>query len=153
MKSLRKYLALSPAGRAIVLDSLTLLPWVALLLRTRGMTYTRAWLARRGACSVGDAATLTPREIAALVDASAALLRIRCLPRSLVLIHLLRDRSGSAEVRFGVARLAEGGLSAHAWVELDGLPLNDSLDVFVKYAVLPPIPRRRAGRLFRAQPL
>lgn len=142
MKRLRKYLALSPAGRAIVLRSLLLLPAVAALLRVRGMERTCAWLARFGAVAVGDASALAPREIATLVGAAGALLRARCLPRSLVLWYFLRDRAASAEVRLGVAKRADGGLSAHAWVEFGGTPLNEAADLFERYAVLPSL----AGR-------
>jgi hypothetical protein len=134
---LRKYRALSPAGRAIVLRSLLLLPAVAALLRLRGMERTRAWLARRGALAAGDASTLAPREIAALVGAASALLRARCLTRSLVLWHFLRNRASPVEIRLGVAKRADGSLSAHAWVEFGGAPLNEGADLFERYAALP----------------
>jgi hypothetical protein len=142
VKRLRKYLALSPAGRAIVLRSLLLLPAVAALLRVRGMERTCARLTRLGAVAAGDASTLAPREIAALVGAAGALLRARCLARSLVLWYFLRDRAASVEVRLGVAKRADGGLSAHAWVEFGGSPLNEGADLFERYAVLPSL----AGR-------
>lgn len=145
MRRLRKYLALSPAGRAIVLRSLLLLPVVASLLKARGMECTRAWLERLGPFAAGDTSTLYAREIATLVGAAASLLRTQCLPRSLVLWHFLRDRSARVEVRLGVTKLVDGSLSAHAWVEFDGLPLNDGPDVFERYAALPSL----AGR-FRA---
>lgn len=143
MRKLRKYLALTPPGRAIVLRSLFLLPVVAVLLRSRGLWHTRAWLACLGPFAAGDATALVPSEIAKLVAASASTLHIPCLPRSLVLWHFLRDRGGSAEIRLGVAKLDDGRLSAHAWVEFDGLPLNENLDLFERYAVLP----MPAGRL------
>lgn len=137
MKRLRKYLALSQAGRAMVLRSLILLVAAAALLRARGMARTRAWLERLGHRAVGDGSTLAPREIASLAGAAASLLRVRCLPRSLVLWRFLRDRGTKVEVRLGVCKLADGSLSAHAWVEFDGLPLNEGPDVFERYAALP----------------
>jgi hypothetical protein len=143
VKRLRKYLALSPAGRAIVLRSLLLLPAVAALLRLRGMERSRAWLDRLGPFAAGDASALAPREIAALVGAAGALLRARCLPRSLVLWHFLRDRGTSAEIRLGVAKRADGSLSAHARVEFGGVPLNEGAELFERYAALPTL----AGRL------
>lgn len=45
-----------------------------------------------------------------------------CLRESLVLGHLLRDRT--PELRFGVAR-SHGRILAHAWVEAGGRPIND----------------------------
>lgn len=137
MRRLRKYLALTLAGRALVLHSLLLLPAVAVLLRTRGMARTMAWLERLERRGEGNAGALAPREMARLVDAAASLLRIGCLPRSLVLWHFLRHRGASAVVRLGVSKLAGGGLSAHAWLEFDGLPLNDAADVFDRYPALP----------------
>ena len=137
MRRLRKYAALTPAGRALVLYSLVLLPAAALSLRACGMARTKALLERLGRAGSGDARALEPREIARLVDAAATLLRARCLPRSLVLWHFVRDHGAPAEIRLGVSRLADGGLSAHAWLEYDGLPLNDHADVLQRYAALP----------------
>lgn len=137
MRRLRKYLALSPAGRAIVLRSLLLLPTVAVLLRARGMARTTALLERLGRYAETDPDTLAPREIARLVNAAASILGARCLPRSLLLWNLLRRRGTPVEIRLGVSKPADGKLSAHAWVELDGLPLYDGADVFGRYAALP----------------
>ena len=148
MRRLRKYLALSPAGRSIVLRSLLLLPVVAALLKARGLGRTQAWLERLGPRSAGDAATLESMEISSLVCAAASLLQARCLPRSLELRHVLRGRSPGVEVRLGVTRFADGSMTAHAWVELDGLPINDSPDVFERYAALPSL----AGRFRTSHP-
>ncbi len=136
MRRLRKYLALSPAGRAIVLRSLLLLPMVAVLLRARGMARTTKFLARPGRHAGGGLGTPAPQELARLVNAAAAPLRVRCLPRSLVLWRFLRHSGTPAEIRLGVSKLADGSLSAHAWIELDGMPLGDGPDVFERYACL-----------------
>ncbi|MBE0614411.1 MAG: lasso peptide biosynthesis B2 protein [Burkholderiales bacterium] len=137
MRQLRKFFALNPAGRTIVLHSFLLLPMVALSLRAFGMARTRAMLGRLGPRADGAATALAPLELARLVDAVAALLRVRCLARSLALWQLLRNRGTSTEVRLGVSKLADGGLTAHAWIEYEGLPLNDHTDVLERYAALP----------------
>ncbi len=137
MRRLQKYLALSPPGRAIVLRSLLLLPMVAVLLRARGMARTTALLGRLGRRAAHNPDTLAPPEIARLVNAAGSILGARCLPRSMVLCHLLRHRGIPAEIRLGVSSLADSKLSAHAWVELEGLPLNDGADVLERYAALP----------------
>lgn len=142
MRRLRKFLALTPAGRTLVLHSLLLLPAVALSLHARGMVRTRAALGRLGRRGAGKTEELAPGEVARLVDAAASALRVRCLPRSLVLWHFVRDRSRSVEVRLGVSKLGDGSLYAHAWLEFDGLPLNERADVFERYAVLPPLPEK-----------
>jgi hypothetical protein len=153
MRRLRKYLALSPAGRAVVLRSLILLPTVALLLRVRGMGRTHAWLARLGPFAAGDTSALASREVAVLVGAVASIVQARCLSRSLVLWQLLRDQSNRVEVRLGVSKNAEGGLCAHAWVDFDGLPLNDGPEVFERYSALPSLPRRFASNHPKTLPL
>jgi len=137
LSRLRKYLALTPSGRAIILRSLLLLPIVAVLLRTLGMARTTALLERLGRHAEGGPDTLAPQEIARLIHAAASILGAPCLPRALVLSHFLHCRGTPAEIRFGVTKLADGKLSAHAWVELDGLPLDDRADVFERYATLP----------------
>ena len=145
MRRLRKYLALPPAGRTIVLRSLLLLPAVAALLKLRGMQPARAWLGRLKPFAANEASALAPREIAALVGAVGALLRAQCLPRSLVLWHILRDRGALSEIRLGVAKLADGSLSAHAWVEFGGAPLNERTDLLDRYAALPALAGRFTG--------
>lgn len=137
MNRLRKYRALTPAARKVVRQSLLLLPLTALSLHLRGMAQTRALLQRLGRRRGNRAEALEPREIARLVDAAAALLRARCLPRSLVLWHFVRDRGAAAELRLGVSKLANGQLAAHAWLEFDGQPLNEHADLFERYSALP----------------
>ena len=51
-------------------------------------------------------------------------LAANCLPRSLTLWWLMRRRSIPGELRIGVRQEA-GQLEAHAWVELDGLAIDD----------------------------
>lgn len=137
MNRLRKILALTPAGRAFLARNLVLLPVVAALLRMVGFARTKALLARRSGRHGRLVPALAPREIARLVDAPAALLGVGCLPRSLVLWHALGARAIAAEIRLGVAIPPCGDLSAHAWVEFEGLPLNDAADVAEKFAILP----------------
>lgn len=137
MRWLRKYFALTPAARAIILRSLLLLPAVALLLRARGMARTAAVLERRKQCAKYDLPAIAPHEIARLVSAAASFLGVHCLSRSLVLWHQLRVSGRSPEVHLGVSKLADGSLSAHAWVELNGIPLIDSIDISERYAALP----------------
>ena len=58
-----------------------------------------------------------------------------CLQRSVVLWWYLRIRALDADLRIGVRRDHEhGGLDFHAWVEHDGLVLNDAADVRLRYA-------------------
>ena len=137
MRRLQKYLALTPAGRAIGLPTRLRLPRAGVVLRTRARARTTALLGRLGRRAKHDPGALAPREIARLVNAAASILGAPCLPRSLVLWHLLRNRGIPTEIRLGVTKLADGSLSAHAWIELEGLPLNDGTDACERYAALP----------------
>ncbi len=55
-----------------------------------------------------------------------------CLTRSLLLVWLLNRRGVKSDLRIGV-RLTQGALEAHAWVECDGIPVNDRLDVIRQF--------------------
>jgi len=137
VRRLRKYLALSRPQRAIVLHSLLLLPMAAARLRAQGMARTTAWLGRLRPHLAHAAPTLAPQEVARLVNAAASVMRARCLARSLVLSHLLHNFGIPNEIQLGVSKLSDGNLDAHAWVELDGVPLNDAADISARYAPLP----------------
>jgi len=67
------------------------------------------------------------------IAARRGLWRATCLPRALTLWRLLRHQGLRAELRIGVRKEA-GLLDAHAWVEYDGLPLDDASDVAERYA-------------------
>jgi hypothetical protein len=75
------------------------------------------------------------RRAARLVNAAARYspFPATCLTRSIVLARLLRRRGAAAEIRIGVLR--DGSSLAHAWVEVDGEPVNDTADVAERHAV------------------
>ena len=52
-----------------------------------------------------------------------------CLPRSLTTWFLLRRRGIDAVVVLGADISNIDGLPAHAWVEVDGIPLNEAADI------------------------
>ena len=51
----------------------------------------------------------------------------------MVLDRMLRQRGVESDLRIGV-RLIEGRLEAHAWIEVDGQPLNESAAVTDQFA-------------------
>ncbi len=75
------------------------------------------------------------RRAARLVNAAARYspFRATCLTRSIVLARLLRRRGAAAEIRIGVLR--DGNSLAHAWVEVNGEPVNETADVAERHAV------------------
>lgn len=80
-----------------------------------------------------DAVT-SPRLTARVLDWGPRLLRIdsrSCLARSLVLAWLLRSRGVDAHVRIGFdSAILQAG---HAWVEVNGAPVNDDSSVRDRY--------------------
>jgi hypothetical protein len=136
LMKLKKFCALPPAERKLLLQALLCLPLLSLALWSMGFRRLQAWLLRRpashpsGDCSP-DAAT-----VARLVNAAANNLpgHHTCLPRSLLLQFLLRRGGIDCQLMIGVRKL-DGRLDAHAWVECSGVPVNDQRGVASQYAV------------------
>lgn len=61
-----------------------------------------------------------------------------CLERSLTALWFLRRAGIAAELRLGVAPYP---FQSHAWVELEGRPVNDFKEFLTRFFPLPPIPR------------
>jgi len=143
MKRWRRFLALDAAQRAVFLWSVALLPVIAIAVRWRGLARAQAFISGVPAPQRTD---LAPVDATRMVNAAAWAMGVSCLPRSLVLWRLVHARG--ATIRLGVARSAQDGLAAHAWVELDGRPLNDRSDVYERFAVLPAVEdASRAGQI------
>lgn len=67
-------------------------------------------------------------------DASS--LKGRCLSRSLVMRFLLSRKGISPDLKIGISQITEH-LDVHAWLELDGVLINDDPSVISNYTVLP----------------
>jgi hypothetical protein len=129
------YRALPAREQKVLLASLALLPLFWLGLRLAGLQRFQAWLDRS---PIARRAPLTDAEAAALgVAVNRAANHIlgsaNCLTRSLLLRWLLRRFGTASDLRIGV-RFEEGKLAAHAWVERDGIPVNDRPEVVACYA-------------------
>lgn len=123
--------SLSAAQWRVLLQSLVLVPMVELSLKKRGFNRTAAPLVKR---SKRDARPATAQEARLIADAVAIVagrrgVGAKCLGRSLVLWFLLRRRGIDAELVIGAAASVDGVLPAHAWVEVQGEPVNDRTDV------------------------
>jgi hypothetical protein len=119
-----------------------LLPVISLSLKIRGFRATQEALRN---CSIrstaekrlgkrvgdGERAELAVR----MVNAAArhGLGRSTCLEKSLALWWLLQREGIASSVRIG-ARKASGKFEAHAWVERDGVALNEPGDEHRHYA-------------------
>ena len=120
------YLALSRREQKVLLASLVLLPSSWLGLRLAGLQRFQAWLDR---FPIAQCPPLSQAEAAAIglaVNRAAnhVLGAASCLTRSLLLRWLLRFYGTPSDLRIGV-RVEQGKFAAHAWVEMDGIPVND----------------------------
>lgn len=119
----------------VYLSALAAAPLFWLALRLAGLSRCTAWIGRhaRGSAVPGT----DPRALAGMANAavSRALGPRQCLTRSLVLLWLLARRGVTAQLRIGVRKDGSSQLLAHAWVEIDGLPVNDEASVVKDYAV------------------
>jgi hypothetical protein len=141
MASLKKFLALTGRERTMLLKAFFMLPLSYWALRLLGFYRFQSLLIRLAAllqtkpfgsmnCDHDEA-----HAAARMVDIAArrSISHARCLQKSLVLWWLLRRRGTMCEVWFGV-RKDESGLEAHAWVEWNGVVLNDRCDVYERFA-------------------
>jgi len=139
---LRRFRALEPNARGIFLRAAVLLPLVSLSLRLRGFRCTQASLQKyiTGAASLRyDPSDATKAARAALIGrmvrtaAHRSIGSATCLEKSLVLWWLLGRRGIVSSVRIGTRKT---GLKfeAHAWVECDGMALNEPEEEHKHYA-------------------
>jgi Transglutaminase-like superfamily len=111
--------------------SVVLLPPIQLMLKSRGLKRTAALLAERSDRPLGmsDRNTATAMADAVSLVAGRKVVGALCLGRSLLLWFLLRRRGMDAALVVGSKGQVDETWMAHAWVELDGHPVNDAADV------------------------
>jgi hypothetical protein len=140
--------ALSAAQWRVVVISTVLLAPIQVMLKSRGLKRTASSLAARSDRPLGVADTRVASEMADAVSlvAGRKMVGALCLGRSLLLWYLLRRRGMDAELVVGAKSPVDEAWMAHAWVELDGLPVNDAPDVRQNYASFDlGLPRLRRG--------
>ena len=131
-----RWRALVPAQRRTLVLAWCLLPAVWLALWVWGLPRLQVWLAHRQmAAPPGTMPLSTVTGLGRAVNIAARLtpFPVTCLTRSLLLVWLLRRQGVASELRIGV-QLREGVFRAHAWVERDGVPVNDRADVAADFA-------------------
>jgi hypothetical protein len=110
--------------------SVVFLPLVGASLRLRGYKKTQGWLQSK--LDRLKAAVLQPEDIAPRLEMTCRMVRAAehysplpssCLDRSLLLWYLLQSQGIAADLRIGV-RKSDERFEAHAWVERDGIALN-----------------------------
>ncbi|WP_017306610.1 lasso peptide biosynthesis B2 protein [Spirulina subsalsa] len=131
----RTYGGLSGRSRFCFFFALFALPPVSLSLKVLGLKRTQALLNSLPIFPLEDGALPTTAE---MVKVAARYTRTSCLPQALVLKALLRCQGVESLLRIGVRREGEQ-LEAHAWVEVQGQPLNQEAEVYQEYQVFAPL--------------
>jgi hypothetical protein len=142
MSRWQKFLRLSSPERRAFLSAFCAVAGISLGLRLAGFRRMHSMLLR----SLRDALPASPqpqqasssseaRLLARMVAAAArqGVVPGKCLEQSLSLWWLLRRRGIPAQLRIGV-RKAQEQFEGHAWIELSGEVLNDSLELYQDYA-------------------
>lgn len=104
------------------------------ILRVAGFRRVYAWLARSKRAAFLPAPSV-PQATVRMVDLAAhySPFRPNCLVRSLTLWWLLLRQGIESDLRIGVRKQGEE-FTAHAWVEGQGMVLNDQADIAGHYA-------------------
>ena len=122
----------------LIYSACLLMPVVWLSLRVFGLLRTLAWsVAPLQTGQISDSRGLTPAVLGRLVNIAARYgpIRAACLVRSLVLIRILSGCGVNGTLQIGARKGVSSPLDAHAWVEYDGIPVNDHPYVARDFAV------------------
>ncbi len=111
------------------------LPVFSLALRVISVPTIQRWMIRKVAARDSTHPSAKAWVSAVEVAGRHHLYPMRCLERSLTLQFLLSWLGQPSELKIGVRR-TENELEAHAWLELDGCPLNDPPEVIRRYRAL-----------------
>lgn len=141
MTKWRKFWQMSAWEQRLFLQSLVLLPLTALGLRLLGLKRFQEWLRRWLPFSTVGAKDESARlefahRAAHAVNRAAynGAYRANCLQRSVMLWWLLRLRGIDSQLRIGVRKNADA-LEAHAWIEYNGIILNDQAEIVRRYSM------------------
>lgn len=130
LENLRRFNALERPAQKLFLQALAGLPLVSLTLKWRGFTKTRAALQKIASTADSPLAPDFAKQRAALTSRLVnsadrhGVVHPSCLAKSLTLWWLLGRQGIASELRIGI-RKEKDKFEAHAWVERDGIPLNE----------------------------
>ena len=122
---------LATVDLTVAAQAMILLAAVAVVLRRRGLQGTALALSNCRTARPASRNQLDPDRVAATVAAVARRMpqRSTCVPRAMTTWYLLRRHGLDATIIVGAGVPQGDRLSAHAWVELDGVPLGERSDV------------------------
>lgn len=132
------WVKLSWVEKNLLLQALVWLPLVSLSLKWWGMKRTQFLLMRISPPLETPQLLVSQYQLEKITHIVAIAARhsqlwSNCLKKSLVLWYMLRRQQIESELRIGVC--LSGGFKAHAWVEHQGIVLNDSPRVYQDFAV------------------
>jgi hypothetical protein len=139
---LRRFKALGPRARGLFLRAAVLLPFISLSLRLRGFRATQTSLQKRlpkVLTAISDQSSRAQAESTALTARMVRSAAHRtwgspaCLEQSLALWWLLGRQGIASSVRIGT-RKTDREFRAHAWVECEGVALNEPEESHKHYA-------------------
>lgn len=139
LEPLRRFRALERPAQWLFLRAMVMLPLVSLSLRLRGFHATRSTLQKNLSTPRSQTDSILPTKQAALtahmVNAADrhGPVHSSCLAKSLTLWWLLRRQGIDSRLRIGI-RKENGKLEAHAWVEREGIALNEPEERHRHYA-------------------
>lgn len=119
---------------ANIMAALALTALYDCLLHLRGFPTVRA-VVSKWKCRFRRPPRLSPDELVRACNLSfiAYVRTVKCVQRSAVLASVLRLNGYHADVLVGVRSLP---FFSHAWVEMDGQPMNESFDLLKSLRVL-----------------
>ncbi len=135
LKRMTRFFDLPARERRLLVRARVQLLCASWLLPIGGLARTSRFIERlnppRSSAPSGDIPARVRRTVELLASASRVGPAGTCLTRSLVLRGLLRRQGIDATLRMGVRK--DDSVEGHAWVEVDGQPVNDSADVGERY--------------------
>lgn len=139
MSRLRRLARLQPAERAVLIRAACAVAFVRLVLWLLPFgSVRRMFGAAFQPDSSADAGALENAELLAWAvrTASRSIPAATCLTQSLALHWLLARAGCASQIHIGVAKDAETGFQAHAWVEHNGRPLLSGPSELDRYSRL-----------------
>lgn len=139
-------------ARLLLFQAFLLLPFIALSLKLFGIKRTQTILAKLFPLGESPPVPDKKRQLIAYrvktinLAASQYPTWANCLKKSLLLWSLLRRQGIDSNLRIGVNK-ASDEFEAHAWVEYEGVALNESGDVRSRYAMFEQPPEKGLKQL------
>lgn len=130
----RRLREMRPVERRVLAMAWLGLPVAWLALRVLPFTLIQQRLDRPKSTHANRAAAPSPRDLGRLIDLAARACPVpaNCLTKSVLLCWMLQHYGVPHELTIGV-RHGDTGLQAHAWVQCDGLPVNDRGDIAAQF--------------------